>query len=329
MKVLVLITENRLPNNDLMYMSLAKHANVSVVKLSSEQQENMASVVKSIDFKRYDRVVLDLLFKRIYKQPQVIRQIPNLLIYDMDICQNYIASSRWHGKFSSFYKQLEMVRVVSSGASVAARLRPEGFDVQWLKKGFDEKNIYQENVKRDIELGFIGRVKSSAYSERLTLLESLQQDENLQMLRTQPGEEYRRTLSRIQYFISSDIGLGEYMAKNFEAMACGCVLFAYRQGGGEEEALGLKDMGNVVLYHDISELKEKLSYLRDHSEISTKIAENGQKLAFSTYTFSQLGDRLYDIIKQPIPANKSPNFIDKARISLSRSVNLGITEFNC
>ena len=39
MKVLVLVTEERLPSNDLMYKSLAKYVSVDLLKLSSKQQK--------------------------------------------------------------------------------------------------------------------------------------------------------------------------------------------------------------------------------------------------------------------------------------------------
>ncbi len=34
------------------------------------------------------------------------------------------------------------------------------------------------------------------------------------------GEEYCATLNRIRFFVSADVGMGEYMIKSFEAMAC-------------------------------------------------------------------------------------------------------------
>ena len=66
-------------------------------------------------------------------------------------------------------------------------------------------------------------------------------------------------LNRIRFFVSADIGMGEYMIKNFEAMACGCVLLAYDQGELENEALGFIDMHNIVLYRRLDELRDKLS----------------------------------------------------------------------
>jgi hypothetical protein len=69
------------------------------------------------------------------------------------------------------------------------------------------------------------------------------------------GEEYCATLNRIRFFVSADVGMGEYMIKNFEAMACGCVLLAFDQGAAENQALGFKGMVNVVFYKDIPQLQ--------------------------------------------------------------------------
>ncbi len=58
------------------------------------------------------------------------------------------------------------------------------------------------------------------------------------------------------------------MIKNFEAMACGCVLLAFDQGAAENEALGFKDMVNVVFYKDIPQLQQKLSQLRANPQLA-------------------------------------------------------------
>ncbi|WP_202985136.1 glycosyltransferase, partial [Klebsiella pneumoniae] len=101
------------------------------------------------------------------------------------------------------------------------------------------------------------------------------------MTRTKSGEDYCNTLNRIRFFVSADVGMGEYMIKNFEAMACGCVLLAYDQGEEENRALGLQDMHNVVFYDSIPTLQEKLRRLRANPELARQIAENGRHLAVS------------------------------------------------
>ena len=110
-------------------------------------------------------------------------------------------------------------------------------------------------------MGFIGRLEHPVYAERRVFLESLRDSHGLQILRTAPGSKYVKTLNRIRFFVTADIGLGEHMAKNFEAMAAGCIVCAYRQGEDEENALGLVDMQNIVLYSSKQELLDKLAAL--------------------------------------------------------------------
>lgn len=83
--------------------------------------------------------------------------------------------------------------------------------------------------------------------------------------------------------------MGEYMIKNFEAMACGCVLLAYDQGAEENRALGFVDMHNIVFYSDIPQLQEKLRQLRGNPALADEISRNGQTLVEQRFTFHALG----------------------------------------
>ena len=82
------------------------------------------------------------------------------------------------------------------------------------------------------------------------------------------------------------------MIKNFEAMACGCVLLAWDQGEAENEALGFVDMTNLVLYRSIDELRCKLALLRSDPELASRIAAAGRELAVREYSFSRIGQRI-------------------------------------
>jgi hypothetical protein len=145
---------------------------------------------------------------------------------------------------------LPHARLITTGHQVTEKFKRIGIDAHFLPKGYDGSSIYDMNSVRDIELGFIGRTNSVVYTERQNLLFNVKRQLGLEILRTNPGDDYRNCLNRIKIFLSADIGLGEYMAKNFEAMACGCLLMAYKQGNGEESALGLIDQYNVILYEN-------------------------------------------------------------------------------
>jgi len=180
-------------------------------------------------------------------------------------------------------------RVILTGFNVGERFRQAGLDVYIIPKAFDEKHLKDLGNKRDVEQGFVGRVKNRVYKERQEFLQSLVLNEELKLFKTDPGEEYLLALNRIKIFVSADIGFLEYMAKNFEAMACGCLVLAKRQGGVEEEKLGLIHMENIVLYNDLFDAVNLLSYLKGKPEVVKSIAYNGRKFVEKRHS---LGSRI-------------------------------------
>jgi spore maturation protein CgeB len=122
----------------------------------------------------------------------------------------------------------------------------------------------------------------------------------MEIVRTKSGQDYVDKLNSIRFFISADIGMGEYMIKNFEAMAAGCVLFAWRQGSGEEAALGFRDMENIVLYSSMEECREKLTQLRVDPALADRIALAGQTLVEQQYSFEALGKKAADALRLPL-----------------------------
>ena len=99
----------------------------------------------------------------------------------------------------------------------------------------------------------------------------------LEFPRAEPGQGYNDLLNKIVYFISSDAGLGEYMIKNYEALAAGCLLCTYRIPS-EDGLIGFKDMVNVVLYSSAEELVEKINLIENSRELKKTIIKNGLKL---------------------------------------------------
>lgn len=199
---------------------------------------------------------------------------------------------------------------------VSERLRQEGFDAVFVPKGYDEQLLADQGRERDIELAFVGSTKSVAYSGRKALLDELGRVENLVVTRTKSGEDYCNTLNRIRFFVSADVGMGEYMIKNFEAMACGCVLLAYDQGEAENRALGLEDMHNVVLYDSIPMLQEKLRILRADPSLAQRIAENGRRLSVSRFSFAEVGRSIVEHMRPALRPHPPLTFLQRLRLKL-------------
>lgn len=300
MKVLVLTSKYRVPSLSVVFEHLSLQLDTDVRALDKVEQLNLRRYLKSFDLSVYQRILLDLPFKYMVAQAGLLARLPGLLVYEEDACQNYLATSKWRGAFSQFYRRLPAARVVITGASVARQLRDEGFDITFMPKGYDPRMLFDEQGPRDIELGFIGRTASRDYAGRKQLLDQLTAFEPLQLLRTEPGDEYRHTLNRIRYFVSADVGLGEYMAKNFEAMACGCVLLAWRQGE-EEPAIGLEDGRHLLLYSSLKELREHLSRLRAEPVLVERLAAEGKAFVAGRLSHVQLAERLANLLREPWP----------------------------
>ena len=307
MRILVLTSTPREPDNHLLWEGLRRFAEVDVRHIEKKRQRSLRKVFSTIDFSIYDRTIIDLRFRYLSRQAGQLSAIRGLTIYEEDAYQDFIVGSRWHGKFSAFYRKVPHARIIFTGFYVSERFRAMGFDAYFLPKGYDSSKIYAINGIRDIELGFIGRIASSAYQQRRTLLQKATDDFGLQAMRTDPGDEYRETLNRIRIFVSADIGLDEYMAKNFEAMACGCVLLAHRQGNGEEEALGLVDGENLLLYGDYQEFTEKLSLLRQDDALAARLAQQGEILAKNHFDYFKLSEKLFVYLSAEIPIEPRPS----------------------
>lgn len=300
MKVLFLVQKEQRIILDRFYEAIGVHCEMDIRWLNDKEQSNLRKYFKqNVDVKKYHRIMLFLRFKKEVRQVPFLRTIPNLVFLEHDAYQNY-TDCKYRGKFSAHYSRMPWVRVLCSGAHITRRLQAEGFDVRFVAKGYDQGLLANRKLERDIELGFVGSIKSATYSQRKAFLEQLAEQESLLITRTGSGEEYVNTLNRIRFFVSADIGMQEYMIKNFEAMACGCVLFAYDQGEEDNNALGLVDMENIVLYRNLQEFKERLALLRADSRLAVQIARNGQALVEQRYSFSKLGQDVVQALREPL-----------------------------
>jgi len=316
MKVLLLVQKAQRVILDRLYQGIAAHTECDLRWLDDEEQANLKRYFgEQVDPGRYDRIVFFLRFKKEIRQAAFIRTVPNLVILEHDAWQNYFPC-KYEGKFSRHYRRLPSARVLSSSFQVTQRLRAEGVDAVFVPKGYDQELLRNGRAERDIELGFVGSVKSGMYSERKSMLEEIGRVEPLMVVRTESGDDYVRMLNRIRFFVSADVGMNEYMLKNFEAMACGCVLCAYDQGGAENGALGFVDMENAVLYRNAADLQAKLSHLRRSPELASAIAANGQALVEREYSFARIGERVAAALRPPLRPAHPAGWFERLRLQV-------------
>ncbi|MBK5352880.1 glycosyltransferase family 1 protein [Pseudomonas sp. TH41] len=292
MKVMLLVMDEQRVILDRLYEIVQQNCDECVVyRLSKKQQMNLGPFLTSVDYQNFDRVVIFSRLKRLSGQLSVLKCIPGLVILEHDAYQNYMPASKYQGAYSRLYSRLPSIRVLVSGAVIARRMQAENIDAVFVSKGYDEQMLRNTGGVRDIPIGFLGSLKSTEYAQRKALLQSLAQRTDMLVTRTKSGNDYLETLNRIKIFVSADIGMGEFMIKNFEAMACGCVVLAWSQGE-EDGLLGFQDMHNTVFYHSEDEAVEKLKLLQGDPVLASRIASNGQAFAESQYSFARVGRAL-------------------------------------
>ena len=319
MKVLALSSARREPDISCVYEELGRFVDLDLKLLSKDEQRNLKQFFRGLDLAKYDRVLIDLHFKT---SPSRLTSFARFqgYCYMKRTPVRTIWIAPLEGRFSRFYRSLPNARMIVTGAGTAEKLKAEGFNANFIPKGYDPRMVRSEVVERDIELGFIGRTASAAYAGRKALLDQLVEHEPVQLLRTEPGRPYWEMLNRIKFFISADVGLGEYMAKNFEAMASGCVLFAWRQGI-EERAIGLRDGIDLVLYSDVEELRTRLADLRSDSKQALSISESGRRFVKEHLSHVRLARHMFAVINEPWPSFQPPSLWRMLRERLSSNVS--------
>ena len=316
MKILFLVQKEQRIILDQLYDAVAAHSECDLRWLSSSEQANLRSYFqKNVDVSHYERILSFLRFKKEMRQSLFIRSVPNLVLLEHDAWQDDFPG-KYRGKFSAHYRRLPAARVLTSGWQVTEKLKAKGVDAVFVPKGYDSVLLSNRQCNRDIELGFVGSIENDAYFRRKAMLEAVRARLPLVVTRTQSGEDYAVMLNRIRFFVGADVGMGEYMIKNFEAMACGCVLCTWNQGEKENQALGFKDMENLVLYHDVAELAEKLTQLRSMPERVQAIAAAGQALVEREYRFDHIGKRIVKALVPPLRFNPPMNFFERLRLKL-------------
>lgn len=298
---------------DSLYDSICHYlGDCELRRLPKIEQKNLKKYFQDMDIGSYDRIIFFIHYKYQFRQSRFIQTLPNLVLLEHDAIQNYLRSSRNHKKFSRYYKKLPWARVIVSSIYMRDRLIAAGVDACYVSKGYDNHLLHNKHGARDIELGFIGYLNNNVYRLRQEFLQQIERTEGLVIINARKtplhGESYCETLNRIQIFVSADIGFNEYMIKNFEAMACGCVLLTWNQGEKENAALGFRDMENVVLYQSKEEFQEKLSILRSDPGLRSQIADAGQMWAENHLSWEVAGRKAAELIKKPLRKKRKQHF---------------------
>ena len=316
MKVMLLVMDEQRVILDRLYEIVQRHCDECIVyRLSKQQQMNLGPFLASVEYQNFDRVVIFSRVKRLTRQLRVLKCIRGLVFLEHDAYQNYMPASKYRHVYSRLYSRLPSCRALVSGAVLARQMQAENIDAVFVSKGYDEQMLRNTGIERDIPIGFLGSLKSTEYSQRKALLESLSKRTGMLVTRTKSGAEYLETLNRIKIFVSAVIGMNEFMIKNFEAMACGCVLLAWSQGE-EDKLLGFEDMHNTVFYRSEDEAVEKIKLLQSDPLLAQRIARNGQEFAQSRYSFARVGQTLATEIQREMREWTPPSAFTRLWVNL-------------
>ena len=318
MKVLMFVQAQERIDFSHYYREIGRHCDLDLHRLSKADQADLRRYCANIDLHKYDRVIIFLRFKLMIRQVVFLAQIPNLVLLEHDAVQNYHPLSKYQGKFLRHYRALPWVRVLCSGYQVTQRLIGEGVDAVFVPKGFDDSFLSNQQHPRTIEVGFLGSTKSQVYSERLECVLAAKERLGVEVLQTDVGAPYCDALNQMRFFLCPDVNLGEYMIKNFEAMACGCVLLTYDQGVEENRALGFEDGVNVVLFSDLDELEGKLNRLRESPEKVLSIAQAGERMVLERFSYRHMAENLVNALKAPLRTPRPLSWVERLRAKTYR-----------
>ena len=253
----------------------------------------------------FSRVIVDANLRRMGRRVRELGEFQNLVIFDHDICQHYSRHSKWYRKYIPVIEAVGAKRVLVSSETLRLDLERRGVDAVRVLKGYDPDVVFDMHQERDIAAAFIGRTSNKVYKERRKMLFPLERKGVLELMKTSPGKGYNAALNRIRVFVSADIGFNEYMIKNYEAMAAGCALLAWRQPQEEQQAIGIEDGVNAMLYSSADELVQKLKRLVEDPVLRETIAERGQRLVVHHHSWRERGRELLRAIEKPL-SRKSP-----------------------
>lgn len=317
MKVMMIVMAEQRVQLEHLYESIGRSFDrFTICRLDSAEQKELGACFRRINPLEYDRVVIFLRLKRLAPQYRLLRLLPNLVFLEHDACQNYMNGNQNFGAYTRFYRRIPRCRVIASGLQVSDWLRQDGIDASFVPKGFDDKLVENRHQERDIPVAFVGSLKHDAYRERCNMLAAIGRHSELLLARTESGNEYVTLLNRIKIFVNADSGMNEYMIKNFEAMAAGCILLTEDQGKRENEALGFRDMDNVLLYSTAQEALERIAMVERNPDLGQRIAQGGERLAWDRFGFSRIATQVAEAVSFPTSEKPEITVFDHAYAKL-------------
>lgn len=305
MKILLLVSAGSEKSLGEFYSGLHKEiGSVDLRRLNTDEQSKLKLYFsQNVDLARYDRIVFSLGFDELHPQLKFLQTLRQLVILDFESHHDFLGGTH-KNKHAKFYKKIPWARVIVNSQTMANKLNDVGLDSVFVPKGFLSSHEVQRsphplrnNNKYPKRKKFL-----SLFSENfpeLSVNEKFATGNACELLSLQ-GDTAMTLFEGLKVFIFPDIERGEYSVGVFKAMSGGHLVFAYNQGEVENQALGLQDMKNIVLFFCYEDFIEKIQTLVQQPDSAYLIAQAGKEIAEKNCQQYEIGVKTAKNIVQPV-----------------------------
>ncbi len=215
---------------------------------------------------------------------------------------------RWHKEFAYLF---DLVFVAQS--ELIPWYQKYGLkNVHWLPLACDPEVHRDYNLKRDIDLAFVGNFTQKR-RELFDYLRTQLSGLNFAFKEKVYGEDLAKIYSRAKIVINP-LARKDLNMRTFEAMSCGALLL-------NEDNRSLNKLFEIGKDLDVypgnirSILVEKIKYYLSHDSLRERVARSGQKKVLSEHTYSLRVRKILEII-----GNEKIYAFPEARILLANSL---------
>lgn len=162
-------------------------------------------------------------------------------------------------------------------------------DTLYIPPSVDENLIYNKNIERDIDFGFVGNYVNE---ERKNLIESCARIFNLNVNIFKIGDEMVNLLNRFKISFNKNISYEGLNYRNFESIACGALLITSENK--DLEKMGFKHEKNCLIYKDINDIR---SFFPMKKQVLVDIAAAGEELS-KQHTYKERCKQIIQFIEK-------------------------------
>ena len=268
--------------------------------LTLKDAKHFSKAIGAEELKAFDRVLVHLPIKLLLKQTPYLRCIPNLLLLQRDLVCIATTEPATLEKYFKALAIMPWVRVLLPYSQVAQQLTQAGIDNQQIPLGISPGEYCDLGLSRSHSAAILADLDDPALKARKQLLLNIKTQNKLQIFEPEKGNALQEQLNNQLIAVTCEQGCSSYRALNFQAMACGCLLLTWDRGSEETNALGFKDMNNVMLYRDERSAQAKLNFLKRHPDQLEAIRDQGKALVETRHSMIAMAASVVENLAQSL-----------------------------